>query len=166
MEDATFAEADSSLDVRHMQLSHKQLTIAAALADREEFYLPMYVGDTLARIHLTLDRNSPEKGTVTLGITISQEEHIQARLYLDRGTVHGMVFGEGKIDLMKVQETADTFKKEAGDIWNVGSITVIPSQTRMPELIKSGEHVKTDNAELYRVAKVFLQSVRGFMSAS
>ena len=166
VEDATFAEADSSLDVRHMQLSHKQLTIAAALADREEFYLPMYVGDTLARIHLTLDRNSPEKGTVTLGITISQEEHIQARLYLDRGTVHGMVFGEGKIDLMKVEEPADTFKKEAGDIWNVGSITVIPSQTRMPELIKSGEHVKTDNAELYRVAKVFLQSVRGFMSAS
>lgn len=166
VEDETFTEADSSLDVRQMQLNHKQLTIAAALSDREEYYLPMYVGDTLSRIHLTLEKNSSEKGTVTVGVTLSQEEHIQARLYLDRGTVHGMVFGEGKIDLMKLQETADTFKKEAGDSWNVGSITVIPSQARMPELIKSGEHVRTENAELYRVAKVFLQSVRGYVRAS
>ena len=37
------------IDVKQMQLNHKQLTVAAALAKREEYYLPMYVGDRLTR---------------------------------------------------------------------------------------------------------------------
>ncbi len=160
VENATFTEVNSSLDVRHMQLLHKQLAIAASLSDREEYYLPMYVGDRMARVHLTLERNSEEKGTVTVGVTFSEEEHVQARLYLDKGKVHGMIFGEGKIDLNKLKETADNFKRDAESSWPVGNITVIPSEKRMPELVKSGEHVRTENAELYRMAKVFLQSVR------
>ena len=162
VEEATFTEADSSVDVRNMQLSHKQLTVAAALARREEFYLPVYIGDTLTRVHLTLDKNSEEKGTVTIGVTISEEEHIQARLYLQDGMVYGMLFAEGKVELKKVQEIADTFKREARNSWQVGNITVINSEKRMPELVRSGEHAKTESAELYRVAKTFLQSLQGF----
>ncbi len=162
VEEATFTEADSSMDVRNMQLSHKQLTVAAALARREEFYLPVYIGDTLTRVHLTLDKNGQEKGTVTVGVTISEEEHIQARLYLKDGMVYGMLFAEGKVELKKVQEIADTFKREAQNSWQVGNITVINSEKRMPELIRSGEHAKTESAELYRVAKTFLESLQGF----
>lgn len=159
VEEATFTEADSSVDVKHMQLNHKQLTVAASLAKREEYYLPVYVGGTLTRIHLTLDKNRQEKGTVTVGVTISEEEHLQARLYLEKGAVHGMLFGEGKVELRKLQQIADNFKKEAGKSWTVGNITTISSERRMPELIRSGEHTQTESAELYRVAKVFLQSV-------
>lgn len=159
VEEATFTEADSSMDVKHMQLNHKQLTVAAALAKREEYYLPLYVGDRMTRVHLTLDRNSQEKGTVTIGITLSEEEHMQARLYLENGTVHGMLFGEGRTDIMKVRQIADTFRKEAEGSWNVGSLTTLASEKRMPALVKSGEHTPTESAELYRVAKVFLQSV-------
>lgn len=159
VEEATFAEADSSVDVRNMQLNHKQLTVAAALAKREEYYLPVYVGDTLTRVHLTLDKGSNEKGTVTVGVTLSEEAHIQARLYLQNGQVHGMIFGEGKVELMKLRQIADTFKEEAQKNWAVGSLTTITSETRMPELIKSGEHTPTDSAELYQVAKAFLHSV-------
>lgn len=159
VEEATFAEADSSVDVRNMQLNHKQLTVAAALARREEYYLPLYVGDTLTRVHLTLDKGSQEKGTVTVGVTISEEAHLQARLYLQNGQVHGMMFGEGKVELMKLRQIADTFKEEARKSWEVGNITTITSEARMPELIKSGEHTPTDSAELYQVAKVFLHAV-------
>ena len=159
VEEATFAEADSSMDVKQMQLNHKQLTVAAALAKREEYYLPMYVGDRLTRVHLTLDRASQEKGTITIGVTLSQEEHMQARLTLNNGTVHGMLFGEGKVDVIKLQQIADNFRKEAEGSWTVGNISTIASEKRMPELIKSGKHTPTENAELYRVAKAFLQSV-------
>ena len=159
MEEATFSEADSSMDVKQMQLNHKQLTVAAALAKREEYYLPMYVGDRLTRVHLTLDRASQEKGTVTVGVNLSQEEHLQARLTLNNGTVHGMLFGEGKVEVMKLQQIADNFRKEAEGSWNVGNISTISSEKRMPELIKSGKHTPTESAELYRVAKVFLQAV-------
>lgn len=159
VEEATFQEADSSMDVKQMQLNHKQLTVAAALAKREEYYLPMYVGDRLTRVHLTLDKASPEKGTVTIGVNLSQEEHMQARLTLNNGTVHGMLFGEGNVDIMKLQQIADNFRKEAEGSWNVGNISTISSEKRMPELIRSGKHTPTESAELYRVARVFLQSV-------
>ncbi len=159
VEEATFAEADSSMDVKQMQLNHKQLTVAAALAKREEYYLPMYVGDRLTRVHLTLDKSSPEKGTVTIGVTLSEEEHMQARLTLNQGTVHGMLFGEGKVEVMKLQEIADTFRKEAEGSWTVGNLSTIASEKRMPELIRSGKHTPTESAELYRVAKVFLTSI-------
>ncbi len=159
VEEATFEEAESSVDVRNMQLNHKQLTVAASLAQREEYYLPMYVGETLTRIHLTLDRNSPQKGTVTIGVTLSEEAHMQARLYLENDTVHGILFGEGKVEVMKLQQIADTFRKEAEGSWTVGNISTIASEKRMPELIKSGAHTPTESADLYRVARVFLQSV-------
>lgn len=159
VEEATFSEADSSMDVKQMQLNHKQLTVAAALAKREEYYLPMYVGDRLTRVHLTLDKASAEKGTVTIGVTLSQEEHMQARLTLNNGTVHGMLFGEGKVEVMKLQQIADNFRKASEGSWNVGNLSTIPSEKRMPELIKSGKHTPTESAELYRVAKVFLQSI-------
>ncbi len=161
VEEATFAEADSSVDVRNMQLNHKQLTVAAALARREEYYLPLYVGDKLTRVHLTLDKNSQEKGTVTVGVTLSEEEHIQARLYLQDDMVYGMLFAEGKMELKKVQEIADTFKREAQNSWQVGNITVIGSENRMPVLVRSGEHTPTGNAQLYCVAKTFLKSLQG-----
>lgn len=165
VEEATFSEADSSIDVRNMQLNHKQLTVAAALARREEYYLPVYIGDTLTRVHLTLDKNSEEKGTVTVGVTLSEEEHIQARLYLRGGMVYGMLFAEGKVELKKVQEIADTFKREVQNSWQVGNITVVGSEKRMPELVRSGEHTRTESAELYRVAKTFLESLQGFGTA-
>ena len=160
VEEATFAEADSSVDVRHMQLNHKQLTMAAALARREEYYLPVYIGDRLTRVHLTLDKSSQEKGIVTVGVTLSEEEHIQARLYLQDGAVYGMLFAEGGMELKKVQEIADTFKREAQDSWQVGSITVVRSERRMPAMVRSGEHARTEDAQLYRVAKTFLKSLQ------
>lgn len=159
VEEATFAEADNSMDVKQMQLNHKQLTVAAALAKREEYYLPMYVGDRLTRVHLTLDRASREKGTITIGVTLSQEEHMQARLTMNKGTVHGMLFGEGKVELTKLQQIADNFRKASEGLWEVGNLSTISSEARMPELIKSGKHTPTESAELYHVAKVFLQSV-------
>lgn len=159
VEKATFEEADSSMDVKQMQLNHKQLTVAAALAKREEYYLPMYVGDRLTRVHLTLNKASKEKGTLTIGVTLSQEEHMQARLTFSDGMVYGMLFGEGKVDVMKMQQIADNFRKESEGRWNVGSLSAVSSETRMPELIKSGKHTPTESAELYRIAKAFLKSI-------
>jgi len=159
VEDNTFTEAESSLDVRSMQLTHKQLTVAASLARQEEFFLPLYVGDTLTQVHLTLDRNSPEKGTVTVGIAPSENDYMQARIYLERGAVYGIFMGGTQNEVMKMQEIADTFKKEAGRNWEMGNITVIPSGGGMPDFARAGEHNQTENAELYRVAKVFLHSV-------
>ena len=159
VEKETFGRAEASVDVRSMQLSYKQLTVAAALAKKEEYFLPMYVGDRLGRVHLTLNREGAEKGSVSIGVSLSEEEHIQANLSLENGKVQGTLFGDGKVEVMKLRQIADNFRKEAEGSWEVGELVTAAAGRKMPESAGTGEHTRTENAELYRMAKVFLQSV-------
>lgn len=165
VEQATFEEADSSVDVRRMQLSHKQLTVAVSLAKQEEYFLPMYVGDRLARVHLTVDRSGAEKGTVSIGVNLSEEEYLQADFSMEKGTLQGSIQGilleGGNIEVRKLQQIADTFKEEAASRWTVGNISATVSGRRVAESESRGEHSRTEDAELYRVAKAFLKSVIG-----
>ena len=159
VQEETFARADTNVDVRSLQLVHKQLTVAAALAEKEEFFLPMYVGDRLGRVHLTLNREESGKGSVAIGVSFSEEEHIQARLSVDNGTVRGTILGDGKVEVMKLRQIADNFRKKAEGSWTVGELVTAAAGKKQPEGPGTGEHARTENAELYRVAKVFLQSL-------
>ncbi len=159
VQEETFARADTDVDVRSLQLVHKQLTVAAALAEKEEYFLPMYVGDRLGRVHLTLNREGNEKGSVVIGVSLSEEEHIQARLYVENKTLRGTVLGEGKVEVMKLRQIADNFRKEAEGSWTVGELVTAAAGKKQTESPGTGEHARTENAELYRVAKVFLQSL-------
>ena len=157
VEEMTF-EADSSVDVRRMQLLHKQLHVASALAKKEEYFLPMYLGDTLARVHLTMNRTGGNQGNVAVDVKFG-EECIHADLRLVNGTVHGMFTTENQNDVMKLRGIADNFIRSAAGSWKVGEIRVSASRGAMQEPA-AVEGARTENAELYRVAKVFLQSVK------
>ena len=84
---------------------------------------------------------------------------MQARLYVEKGTVYGIFMGGMQNEVVKMQEIADTFRREAGSNWMVGNITVVPAGGGMPDFVRPDEHVPTENTELYQVAKVFLHSV-------
>lgn len=159
VEAATFEQADS-LDVRHMQLTHKQLTVATSLAKQEEFFLPMYVGDTLAKVHLAFDRAGREKGSVDIRVFLTEETTIHARLRLDGDTVHGVFAGESMEEVMDLQKIADIFKESAKENWTPGNITVELAGGRVSRVPEGDAPEKANNEELYRVAKVFLQSVK------
>lgn len=155
-EEATF-EADSSVDVRRMQLLHKQLNVASALAEKEEYFLPMYVGDTLTKVHLTFDRTGENKGSVAVDVNL-EEGRIHADFLLENGELSGNLAAENQNEVMKLQRIADTFTREAAENWNVGSISVTAAGSGTRESAAPGA-ARTESAELYRVAKVFLESL-------
>ena len=158
-EEASLMEANTSLDVRSLQLAHKQLTVMNALAKQEEYFIPMYVGETLTRVHLTLEHGTG-RDTVSVGVQLSGEERLEAQFGLEDGVLNGFFAAQDQNEVMKLQELADTFKEEAGSIWKVGSISVT---TQSPATVKdtvTAEDSRTESAELYRVAKVFLQTVQ------
>lgn len=155
VEEMTF-EADSSVDVRRMQLLHKQLHVASALAKKEEYFLPMYLGDTLARVHLTMNRTGGNEGNVTVDVNLG-EESLHADFYLENGTVHGILTSENQNVVMKLRRIADNFRSIAAGSWKVGDVSVAASGRAAQEPAAAGE--RTESSELYRVAKVFLQSV-------
>lgn len=161
-------EQTGSLDVRSMQLLHKQLTVMTSLAKREEYFIPMYVGDMLTRVHLTFDREGQERGTVFIGVSLSKEERITAELHLEtrtpaeRGTLQGIVSGQTPEEVMKLEKIADTFKEEASDSWDVSSVSVVSSASRTVRTSGRADAGggRVESTELYRVAKVFLHAVQ------
>lgn len=161
-EEATFEGADTSLDVRRMQLIHKQLTIVSHLARQEEYMVPMYIGDTLSRVHLTFDRSGAGKNMVQINARLDGGESLEASLSLENGTVHGIFTGKTEEEVMKWQGVADTFREEASQSWTVGDLNIVTADRTVPgtNAAKDNSAERTDNAELYRVAKVFLHALR------
>lgn len=160
VEAASFQAADNSVDVRGMQLLHKQLTVAGALAKQEEYFIPMYIGDTLTRVHLTLDRSGSEKGTVRVGVQMVEESRLEASFRLENGVLSGIFTAQDKNKVMDLRELADTFKENAGDRWTVGRIDIAAADSPATYKTETAETRPTESAELYRVAKVFLQTVQ------
>lgn len=161
-EEVSFSEADTSLDVRHMQLIHKQLTVVSHLARQEEYIVPMYIGDTLSRVHLTFDGNGEQKSTVQIRACLENEECLEASLSLENGTIHGIFTGKTEEEVMKWQKIADTFREEAEQNWTVGDLHIVGADrsAQGTKTIKENTAEKADNAELYRVAKVFLHTLK------
>ena len=160
VETASLQEADTSLDVRGMQLLHKQLTVAGALAKQEEYFIPMYIGETLTQVHLTLEWGGSEKGAVSVGVKLSEESRLNARFHLENGVLNGKLTNQGQNEVMNLQELADTFREEAGTIWTVGKIDITAAGSPAAAVTETAEVQSAENAELYRVAKVFLQAVQ------
>ena len=159
--EATFEVADSSLDVRRMQLIHKQLTVVSHLAQQEEFVVPMYIGDTLSRVHLSFDRSGAGRNMVQISARPDGGESLEASLSLENGTVHGIFTGKTEEEVMKWQAIADTFKEEASQNWTVGDLNIVTADrpASVTNAAKDNNAERTDNAELYRVAKVFLHAL-------
>lgn len=162
VEEASFAEAETSLDVRRMQLIHKQLTVVSHLAQQEEYIVPMYIGETLSRVHLTFDRSGAEKNTVQICARLENEECLEASLSLENGTIRGILTGKTEGEVMKLQGIADTFREEAAQGWTVGDLHIVTAGRPAPGTGITGDKDAggVDNAELYRVAKVFLHSMK------
>lgn len=162
VEEASFEEAETSLDVRGMQLLHKQLTVVSHLAQQEEYIVPMYIGDSLSRVHLTFDRSSEQKNAVRISIHMDSGESLDASLSLENGTVHGIFTGKTDEEVMKWRQAADTFREEAKKNWTVGELHIVTSGRTVPgagAAVGNGTG-EVDNAELYRVAKVLLHAVK------
>lgn len=153
-------DPDSSMDVRRMQLWHKQLTVAGSLAKQQEFFIPMYIGDTLSRVHLTLDRGSGRMGTVDIGVHFSEGD-IHARFGLEEGRLQGIFTAGDKQEVMNLRKIADTFRKEAESSWTVGSISIVTTDVGAAiNRTRTEGDTNIHSGELFRVARVFLEAVR------
>ena len=165
--------ADTSMDVRKMQLLHKQLTVAGSLAKREDYIFPMYIGDELAKVHFSLDNSGEDKGHIAIAVHWSDEEQLEAHFWADNGKITGYLSGNTQESVMKLQNAADIFSNSVQENtekdWEVDILSVTDRQ-RMNSRQKdtsvnrevSGEEAyrEVDNAELYRIAKTFLRAVQ------
>lgn len=172
-ENLTFEVAESSLDVRLMQTVHRQLGIMGSLSQSREYFVPMYVGEEQALVHLTMESSTTAKGIVAISIDMGSEEegnatHMEAHLQVNGSRVEGYLLGKTPAEVTKLQEAADIFYNLINEntsmeleavklpVVSKGNINL----TRTSGNNSQGEGTSPDNGTLYHVAKLFLQAIR------
>ena len=156
VEEVTFQENTSSLEVREMQLLHKQLFVMGQLAKQEEYSIPMYIGEELTNIHLVLEQGE-EKGKVSISVDLENLGHIEGRFQLQDGKISGYLSGNTEDAVMKLGPVSDIFTNSVSEEWQVHSIQVVKG---MPKSENIGGSTEATNEELYQVAKQFLTAMQ------
>lgn len=164
----TFEYAQTSLDVKMMQTAHLQLGIMGSLARSQEYFLPMYVGEEPALVHLTFESAAENKGMVTIAVEMGEDSHMEAHLKVQNGRVEGYLVGKTSFEVTKLQETSDIFynliNENASIELEAASLPVVSrgntNWTGTSDNGSQGEEASPDNGTLYRVAKIFLQAMK------
>lgn len=172
-ETLTFEYSETSLDVRLMQTAHRQLGIMGSLSQSREYFVPMYVGEEQALVHLTMESGTATKGAVSISIDMGSEEegnatHMEAYLQVSNNRVEGYLLGKTSHEVTKLQEAADIFynliNENASLEMEAVKLPVVSrgniNLTGTSENNSQGEGTSPDNGTLYHVAKLFLQAIR------
>ena len=160
-------QAENHLDVKQLQLIHKQLHLAEKLQDKQEYFLPMYLGDRLAGVHLTMQQGSGEAQTVDIRVDAG-EEQLEAHLQVTGERVEGYLVGNTPEEVTKLEKTSDIFlewiQTDTSADWKAEKLPIVSSRdmTRMAAgEIQNADTIESraDAGQLYRLVKGFLQAV-------
>lgn len=160
-------QAENHLDVKQLQLVHKQLRLAENLQDKQEYFLPIYLGDQLAGVHLTMQQGFGETAAVDIRVDAG-EEQLEAHFQVTGERIEGYLIGNTPEEVTKLEKTSDIFlewiQTDTSADWKAGKLSVVSSrdmtrmsagETQNAEMIEN----RADAAQLYRLAKGFLQAV-------
>ena len=169
-ETISLEQAESHLDVKQLQLVHKQIRLAENLQNRQEYFLPMYLGDRLAGVHLTMQQGSGETAAVDIRVDAGDEQ-LEAHLQVTGERIEGYLVGNTSEEVTKLEKTSDIFlewiQTDTSADWKAEKLPIVSSRdmTRMASgETQSAETIdriesRADAAQLYRLAKGFLQAV-------
>jgi hypothetical protein len=133
VESSSLSQASSCVDVKELQLIHKQLHVMGKLAKQEEYHIPMYVGGELAAIHLTIRRGAGERGRVNVALDIpmgGSNSRVEGSFYLRDGKLSGYIAGNTEEAVTKVRKAADIFHINAAKEWTVGDLMFVSAIPR------------------------------------
>ena len=169
-ETISLEQAESHLDVKQLQLVHKQIRLAENLQNRQEYFLPMYLGDRLAGVHLTMQQGSGETSAVDIRVDAGDEQ-LEAHLQVTGERIEGYLVGNTSEEVTKLEKTSDIFlewiQTDTSADWKAEKLPIVSSrdmtrmasgETQNAETIDRIES-RAEAAQLYRLAKGFLQAV-------
>ncbi|MBR1851838.1 MAG: hypothetical protein IJ794_01480 [Lachnospiraceae bacterium] len=162
VEEITMTQVGTSLDVRAMQLAHRQLTIMGNLARREEYFLSMKVGGEESLVHLTMEEGNAQKGSISIAVDFGDNSHIEAHLQVKQARVEGFLLGKTTDEVTKLQEASDIFYNLISENTDFEAVKlpVLSSENINMTRMSGTDSKENDNGALYHVAKLFLQAIQ------
>jgi len=161
-------EAESFLDVKSLQMVHKQMSIMTKAADQEEFWIPVAVEEEVLDVHMTLRHESGKMGVVDIEIPY-QDGQLGAHLEASKEALLGYFVGSTSEEVMLLQQVTDIFSdwiKEETSLRMDAKLPVVEANA-IAKAKRDTESEKTaDTSALYRLAKGVLLAVKKALSSA
>lgn len=162
VEENTFAEVDSTVDVRQMKLFHKQLHIMQNLTSAQEYFFSMDIGGELTGIHLQFDESEEGKGLIRITLESTTLGKLTGALQVQNDRVEGYFVGNQEEAVMKLRKSSDIVNKSLGEEWKFCEVEFIHSESNhIPmDWTRKSTETQVSNDSLYELSKNFLQAIK------
>ena len=159
-----------AIDIKELNLLHKQIGMVRNFASNREYQVPVYVGENLTTIHLTLLRDDSEMGTVNVSMETNEYGTVGAKFTRNEGFVEGYLVCENGFDAQTKEMFTNSFVNGLRENnLQARRVSFVKSQDVKAEKFGSESQSKqvfgekTDTKTLYAVAKAFIQAVQEAM---
>ena len=159
-----------AIDIKELNLLHKQIGMVKNFASNREYQVPVYVGENLTTIHLTLLRDDSEMGTVNVSMEPNEYGTVGAKFTRNEGFVEGYLVCENGFDAQTKEMFTNSFVNglkennlQARRVSFVKSQDVKAEKVCSESQSKQVSDEKTETKTLYAVAKAFIQAVQEAM---
>lgn len=162
------AEKPKSIDLKSMALTFKQVSLAANLAQEENYEIPVKIGQEMTSINLRILHGSEDTGKVTATMRTKDYGEVAAELSIEDGKISGFVASDrqdGIEDLRQIETSfAETLLKNGKTIKNLDFIYSkdLNIHNFSKEAEKTINHHKVSSKELYNTAKDFIYSLQNY----
>lgn len=162
LENSSFEESATAIDVKSMAIFSKQLKLLRNMAREENYQVPVSIGGEITSIHLKVLRNKGEKGKVTASLETEKLGKVEAHLEAEQGRISGYIVCSSKegFEILKdgrpkLQEKIQTeAEKEA-------QVQILYGRHTEEEgfVHKKETDTSISTKELYHVAKAFIDFI-------
>lgn len=155
-------EQTTSVDVKELQLVHKQMHIMRNLAENDEFFFGMEMQGEQVCVHLRMEQSAEEQGLIQIRLFGEKLGTVSGRLRVTDNGVEGFFVGNRKDVVMNLRSNADIINNQVAGEWNLKRLEFIYSEReytaeRMP---RKATEVQYSTEALYGLAKDFLQGLK------
>lgn len=170
LENGYMEENLSSIDVKELQLMHKQLTVMNQLSEQDQYFFSIDINGQTTGIHLTFAENQEMISNVQIKTSSALTGTIYGEFSIEDNRVNGAIWGNSKDDIMNSTEFVDIFNSELANGLTIGDIEFVEenAKSRFNNARNVNEATANETTgskdignkeKLYQVAKVFLNAV-------
>lgn len=159
-------EKPKTIDLKSMALTFKQVSLAANLAQEENYEIPVKIGGEMTSINLRILHGSEDTGKVTATMRTKDYGGVAAEFSIEDGKISGFIASdrqEGVEGLRQMEISfAEALLKDGKTIKNLDFIYSKDLNIHIfsKEAEKTINHHKVSSKELYNTAKDFIYSLQ------
>jgi len=163
---ANAANQNTFLDVRAMKIVAAQINISVSMSHEEMYQIPVEIGGELTSINLKFRHNTNETQKVSISMFTHAVGNIEGEFTVSDSKVRGIVVSDNANSVSLLSDSNESFANELQSKLGltVENITYANndnaySNNIFNEVSTVGDN-NTSSQELYRFAKIFIETVR------